>query len=121
IEVHVRAAEPTTLLVQLPVLGSPHLAAEKDGAPAVAALPSHLGGVACGLTVQLGGADISLADLLALEVGDVVELDARADRPVRVTVEGRGVATAVLGLSGARLAVRLLEPLPTDETDENES
>jgi hypothetical protein len=47
------------------------------------------------LTAVLGAADISVADLAALQVGDVLVLDGRANGPIQINAEGSQLALPV--------------------------
>lgn len=69
--------------------------------------PAHLDEVGLELRAFLGSADVPLSDLLALEIGDVIPLGVRRGEPVQVCVEDRACATARLGRTGSRLAVRI--------------
>ena len=71
------------------------------------ALPAHLERVEVELSARLAGCEISLDQLLALETGDVIPLEARLDEPATLTIEGLTVAEARLGRHRGRLAVRV--------------
>ena len=63
--------------------------------------------------IRLGSAEVDVAVLHTLAVGDVVVLDGRLDQPLRVSVAGRAVAArAWLGHAGERKAVRLAGGTP---------
>jgi len=74
-----------------------------------APLPGYLAGVAVNVAARLGANQIPLADLLSIEVGDVIPLAAPIDEPLRIYVEdvphpcGRGH----LGSKHGNLAIRL--------------
>lgn len=70
-------------------------------------LPEHLDFVPVCISARLGAADLALADLLALEVGDVIPLGVDASAPLEVWAEDRPWARAILGASEGRLALRL--------------
>ena len=72
-----------------------------------AALPGHLECVEVELSARLSGCEISLDQLLALEEGDVIPLDARLGDPTTLSVEGLTLAHARLGSHRGRLAVRI--------------
>lgn len=76
---------------------------------AVRALPGHLGPVPVELGAELGSLEIELADLLALEVGDVLALGVEAGAPVTLRVEGQTCGTAELGQRSGNLALRIQE------------
>jgi flagellar motor switch protein FliM len=75
-----------------------------------AALHAGLAEVPVELRVALEDTPVPARDLLALQVGDVLRLDHRVDRPVRGLVDGREVLTAHLGRRGRRLGVQVVEP-----------
>ncbi|MEQ1892300.1 MAG: FliM/FliN family flagellar motor switch protein [Planctomycetota bacterium] len=81
-----------------------------------ARLPGHLERVEVELSARLSGCEISLDQLLALEEGDVIPLDARLGDPTTLSVEGLTLAHARLGSHRGRLAVRIerlhVEPEP---------
>jgi flagellar motor switch protein FliM len=81
-----------------------------------AQLPGHLERVEVELSARLPGCEISLDQLLALEEGDVIPLDARLGDPTTLSVEGLTLAHARLGSHRGRLAVRIerlhVEPEP---------
>lgn len=70
-------------------------------------LPEHLDLVPLSISARLGAADLPLADLLALEVGDVIPLGVDSGAPLEVWAEDRPWASAILGASAGRLALRL--------------
>jgi flagellar motor switch protein FliN/FliY len=51
-----------------------------------------LGGVKVTLSTSLGGASMSVAELLALKDGSVVQLDRLANEPVDILLDGKVVA-----------------------------
>ncbi len=85
--------------------------ASQDALPASAKqkleLPQHLGDVPLLISARLGAADLPLADLLALQVGDVIPLGVQTNSPLEVWAEDRPWANAVLGASAGHLALRL--------------
>lgn len=87
------------------------------GAAAAApdALPDPLREVSVEVAVQLGGATIPLRDLIELEPGDVIRLDATPESAVTVDVEGRFVGSGRLGVVDRKLAISL-ESVPRRPT-----
>lgn len=86
----------------------PGVEGEKDLAePALEELPAHLEQVEVELSACLSGCEISLDQLLALEEGDVIPLEARLGDPTTLCVEGLTLARARLGSHRGRLAVRI--------------
>ena len=72
-----------------------------------ATLPEHLEHVEVELRATLEGCELSLQQLLALETGDVIPLEARLGDPTSLSVEGLTLAQARLGSHRGRLAVRI--------------
>lgn len=72
-------------------------------------LPAHLAEVLVDVKAHLGANDVPLADLLALEVGDVIPLRMEVGEPLRVLVEDQGCLRAVLGRSHDKLAIRVTQ------------
>lgn len=95
----------STLRVFLPGVmptARPALRAEK-----VAPLPVHLTEVEIELHARLGDADVPLAQLLALEVGDVIPLGLLAGGELEVLVEDQPSLRATLGRKDQHLALRI--------------
>lgn len=81
--------------------------------PAPADPRGGLGSLPVEIRAWLGSAEVDVAVLHTLAVGDVVVLDGRLDQPLRVSVAGRAVAArAWLGHAGERKAVRLAGGTP---------
>jgi len=59
----------------------------------------------------LDGASISLRTLIRMQVGDVVSLDYRADRPVQLTLAGKHKYTARIASQGGKKAVQICQPV----------
>ncbi len=72
-----------------------------------APLPAHLGAVSVELKVVLGSARVPLADLLALEPGDVIPLEREVGESFGVSVEDRPCLRAKLGKTRGKLAIRI--------------
>ncbi len=72
-----------------------------------------LADVEVSLSVQLGQVRLPLRELLALDVGSVVELDRSAEAPVDVLVNGRLIARGEVVVLDGEFGVRftaILEP-----------
>jgi flagellar motor switch protein FliM len=112
---------PSTLHVYLPGLASPGPA--RAAGAAAPALPAHLGPVEVEVAAVLGGAKVPLADLLALEPGDVIPLEDAQGEPLTLTADGVPCGHARLGTHRGRLAVQIEdahlppagEPAPTPQ------
>jgi flagellar motor switch protein FliM len=63
------------------------------------------------VSIELGVADITLEDLMALSVGDVITLPTRPGDEVVVPVQGRGKFKGQLGVKGGRFGARILSVL----------
>lgn len=105
----------SSLRLLLPGVAPEH---NESGSPFGLDLPSHLEEVVLQLSARLGDAQIPLAELLAIEVGDVIPLDVEATAGVRIWVEDCEIAGARLGSKHGSLAVAIEQPLsltsPTD-------
>jgi flagellar motor switch protein FliN/FliY len=66
------------------------------------------------VAVELGRAQMPLADLLALEPGSVVELDRLPGEPIDMYVNGRLVARGEIVVVNETLAFRITDILPHD-------
>lgn len=71
------------------------------------ALPEHLNKVSIGMQAYLASTDISLTDLLGLELGDVIPMNLQEGSPIELYVEDRVCAMAHMGKIGNTLAVRV--------------
>lgn len=86
----------------------PGIEGDKESVASVpAALPAHLERVEVELSASLAGCEISLDQLLALEEGDVIPLEARLGDSATLSLEGLALAQARLGSHRGRLAVRV--------------
>ncbi len=63
------------------------------------------------VTVQLGQTRMRVRDVLALDLGSVIELDRAVGEPADVLVNGRVVARADLTVVEDRLAIRIVDVL----------
>jgi flagellar motor switch protein FliM len=79
------------------------------------AVPAHLHGVSLELAARLGSSDVSLREMLALEVGDVIPLSTPVGEVLRVYVEGEPCAVARLGRKDGNLAIRIAGPRQGEE------
>jgi len=109
-----RGDEQSELTIYLPGLGR---AAEVEEQAPPADVPEHLERIAVELSARLGEIELPLADLLALEDGDVIPLGTPIDGTLSMTVDGHEFARAILGSSRGTLAVRLTEIRPEGSDD----
>ena len=93
----------SSLTLYMPGIVDSNVASRTEGQD----LPSHLDGIPVKLSALLGSIDVPLAELLRLEVGDVIPLTTRVDEPLGVSVDGRVCATAQLGSKNGALAIRI--------------
>jgi len=97
----------------------PGIGAEPEpGAALPATLPAHLDQVTVLLAARLGARDVPLAELLAIEEGDVIPLETSSEALLDVLAEDVPCAQARLGCSAGRLALRIetLGPPREDST-----
>jgi flagellar motor switch protein FliM len=104
-------AGQSSLGIYLPIFDA-QLSAIRDGATLALPvdLPGHLERVEVTVAASLGHASLPLSELLSIEVGDVLQLDARRGDPLRVIAEGRDFGQAELGSKRGILSVRLHRP-----------
>lgn len=74
-------------------------------------LQSHLSGATAEVVVKLGAAEISVGDLVNLNVGDVIPLSQDADGELTVTVEGVDKFRCLFGVSRGNRAVQVTRVL----------
>ena len=68
-----------------------------------------LGAIKVRLSVEVGAVELTLRQVMALEIGAVHPLDRRVDDPVEVHVNGRLVARGEIVAIGDRFGVRLVD------------
>lgn len=71
--------------------------------------------VALDVTAQLGGCRLSVAQLLDVAEGSVIELDRTAGAPIDVLVGGAVIARGEIVAVGDRFGVRIGEIVPPQE------
>lgn len=72
-------------------------------------LPEHLVQVDLALVAELAGCEVTLEALLALEVGDVIPIEAKVGDAVHLTLDGQSIARGALGQHNGSIATRILE------------
>ncbi|HED67081.1 MAG TPA: FliM/FliN family flagellar motor switch protein [Planctomycetes bacterium] len=70
-------------------------------------LPAHLDRVTVEVSARIQGSEIPLEQLLQLEPGDVIPLDAKVGEPATLCVEGKPHAAGVLGTHQGLVALRI--------------
>jgi flagellar motor switch protein FliN/FliY len=68
-----------------------------------------LGTIEMRLSVEIGATRMTLAELAALEPGEVIELDRRADERIDILVNDRLLAKGEVVTVGDRFGVRIVE------------
>ena len=71
--------------------------------------PDILKGLQVSLETHLGGAELSIQDLLGLKRGSVVKLDVRLNEPVELRLHGAVVARGEIVAVGDNFGIRILE------------
>ncbi|MEO0650277.1 MAG: FliM/FliN family flagellar motor C-terminal domain-containing protein, partial [Planctomycetota bacterium] len=110
-ELHLETpAGQSSLRIYLPIFDAQLAALPRARTAALPShLPNHLRKVDVLLSAQLGLAELPLNDLLNLEVGDVLSLDARYGDPLRIVAEERELGLAELGSHRGLLALRVAQ------------
>jgi len=74
-----------------------------------------LGGAKVDIEANLGNADLTLADILELHVGDVLRLSSAADDIVTVSVDGKERFRGEIGLRRFRKSISITEVIDTEK------
>jgi flagellar motor switch protein FliN/FliY len=61
------------------------------------------------LTIELGGCQLPMRDVLQLNIGSVVQLDKAADAPVELSVNGKLIARGEVVVIEDRYGVKITE------------
>ena len=61
------------------------------------------------LTIELGGCQLAMRDVLQLNVGSVVQLDKPADAPVELSINGKLIARGEVVVIEDRYGVKITE------------
>lgn len=72
------------------------------------------------VTVRFGRTDLTLRQALQLRDGAIVELDATADSPVDIVVNGRPIARGEVVMVDGNWAVRVQELLSSPPSEDKE-
>jgi len=84
--------------------------AAADGAPRVPRnIPQMLSKIPVTLTLEVGSAQLTLADLLALGPDSVVELDTLAGQPLLMKVNGTVIGRAEVVVTGETYGLRVVD------------
>ncbi|MCF8564763.1 flagellar motor switch protein FliM [Alicyclobacillus tolerans] len=72
-------------------------------------MTSHIGQAQVDVWVRLGEAETSVAEILELQLGDIIQLSAPIDQPVGVYVDNVLTYTGNVGVHGRHYAVKILD------------
>lgn len=95
------SGESSDMRIYLPGIVDP----EEEAEPLGEGAPHHLAPVDLELAAHLGGTEVPLAELLSIEVGDVIPLDSRIGESVEIEIEESIYAHGRFGSVDGRLAV----------------
>ena len=110
-------AGPTAISLAIPFamlepihakLGEPEAVERGPDAIWLSTLSTAIAATEVTMSVELGVVEVSARDVLRLKVGDLLTIDARADDPLVVCVEGIRLMTGVPGVSRGNNAVRVI-------------
>lgn len=96
--------QSSTLRAWMPALSRPNAVEEVEPR---AEVPAQLNGVPVEVRARLEGCEVALAELLSIEIGDVIPLDATCHDPVLLSIEDEPFAYGRLGSHRGHLAVRI--------------
>lgn len=99
------AVGESTLRIYVPAVKPPETA--KPATPAKGATAPRITDVDVELCAELGTVVVPLQDLMSLEIGDVIVLEAKVGDPVALTAEGQVRGRGELGRHDGKLAVRV--------------
>lgn len=68
------------------------------------------------LTIELGGCQLSMREVLQLNIGSVVQLDKPADAPVELSVNGKLIARGEVVVIEDRFGVKITEVIGSANT-----
>jgi flagellar motor switch protein FliM len=97
----------------------------KGGAPSKPAssepISKLLKSVDMSVSVQLGETQISVRDVLGMEEGDIIKLDAPAGDPLQVRIGGRIRFLARPGLVGKKISAQIVDGVTTNASSDDDS
>ncbi|HKU15152.1 MAG TPA: FliM/FliN family flagellar motor switch protein [Steroidobacteraceae bacterium] len=82
---------------------------QQNGKPMLSSVLPFLGSVKVRVSVRVGGAEISVSELLKMEHGAVLALDKGVEEPLDVLIDGFVVARGTLVAVGEQFGVRITE------------
>jgi len=74
-----------------------------------------LGGAKVDIEANLGNADLTLADILEIQIGDVLRLSSAADDIVTISVDGKERFRGEIGLRRFRKSIAITEVIDTEK------
>ena len=78
-------------------------------------LQALIGGAGINVSASIGNANLSLKDILELQIGDIIRLDRKADDTVLVSIDGRDKFLAKIGLQRYRKTIEIKEHIKTEK------
>jgi flagellar motor switch protein FliN/FliY len=69
------------------------------------------------LTIELGGCQLPMREVLQLNVGSVVQLDKAADAPVELSINGKLIATGEVIVIEDRFGVKITEVIGSSNAE----
>ena len=99
----------TTMAHEIELEPLAELESKHNGKPALGTVLPFLGAVKVRVAVQVGGVDLSVAELMAMKQGAVLALDRLVEQPLDVLVDAHVVARGVLVAVGEHFGVRITE------------
>jgi flagellar motor switch protein FliN/FliY len=82
---------------------------KSNGQPVLGSVLPFLGSVKVRVCVRVGGAEVSVSDLMKMEHGSVLTLDRAVEEPLDVLIDGLVVARGTLVAVGEQFGVRITE------------
>lgn len=78
-------------------------------------LQALIGGANINISASIGNANLSLKEVLDLQIGDIIRLDRKADDTVLVAIDGKDKFLAEIGLQRYRKTIKIKETLKTEK------
>lgn len=100
------SGEPSDIRIYLPGITA---AADHETSGPMEEAPAHLAGMDLEVSVHVGGTDVPLAELLAIEIGDVIPLDTRIGDLAEIEIEEMICARGRIGTHRGLLALHVHE------------
>lgn len=78
-------------------------------------LQALIGGAGINVSASIGSANLSLKEVLDLQIGDIIRLDRKADDTVLVAIDGQNKFLAKIGLQRYRKTIEIKEHIKTEK------